>query len=418
MPERVSSSRALEALQPIVGMSDIAIEGGSPVRTEPLPAWPSYSESEITAARNVLHSGLVNSWTGDECRHFETEFAAHFGIDHAVALANGTVSLELALRILGIGAGDEVIVTARSFFASASAIVLCGAVPVFADIDRESQNVTVDTLSAQLTSKTRALIVVHLAGWPCDMPAIVAFAREHSLSVIEDCAQAHGARVDTQLAGTFGDVGVFSFCQDKIMSTAGEGGMLITPDEALWTAAWSFKDHGKAWERVHETHSRPGFRWLHEGFGSNYRMTEVQGAIGRIQLRKLDEWVTRRRENAARLMEGLSDVDVLRIPRPSEREYHSFYKFYAFVRRERMRSGWSRDEIIRALEAEGIPGWSGSCPEIYREPAFKEQSQPVLPVARELGETSIMLPVHPTLSDRDVDDIALAVRRVCARASQ
>lgn len=399
-------------------MSELAIAGGRRIRNRPLPPWPSYSADETAAAQEVLQSGRVNYWTGEECRRFEEEFAEYHGVAHAVTLANGTLALELALRVLGIGVGDEVIVTPRSFFASASAIVLNGATPVFADVDRDSQNMTRESLERELSAKTRAVLVVHLSGWPCDMPAIADFARAHTLSVIEDCAQAHGAKIDGQLVGTFGDIGAFSFCQDKIMSTAGEGGMLITREEALWEAAWSFKDHGKSWALAHEADPAPGFRWLREGFGSNYRMTEIQGAIGRLQLRKLDGWVARRRENASRLVDGLSDITLLRIPQPSAREYHAYYKFYVFVRPEMLRPDWSRDRLLEALVAEGVPGWSGSCPEIYRETAFRGEPHRVLPNARELGETSIMLPVHPTLESSDIDDLILAMRKVCASASR
>jgi dTDP-4-amino-4,6-dideoxygalactose transaminase len=385
----------------------------------PLPPWPEFDEDEVAAAERVLRSGKVNYWTGDECRHFEREFAAYHGVSHAVALANGTLALELALHVLGIGAGDEVIVTPRSYFASASCVVLAGATPVFVDVDENSQNITAETIEPAITKRTRAIIVVHLAGWPCDMPAIMELARRRKLFVIEDCAQAHGAQIDGSPVGSFGDLAAFSFCQDKIMSTAGEGGMLLTNDESLWSAAWSFKDHGKSWERVHaDDHPKLGFRWLHESTGSNLRMTEIQGAIGRLQLKKLDGWVQKRRSNANSLAKGLHDVSALRIPIPSAREYHAYYKFYTFVRPQRLRSAWDRDRILTALDAEGCPGWSGSCPEIYRENAFAEQNFPVLPVAKSLGETSMMLPVHPTLGNSEIAQMVTVMRNVFEQASR
>lgn len=389
----------------------LAIDGGPPSRVSPLPAWPRFSEEEIAKAEAILRSGKVNYWTGTECRQFEAEFAAYHGVQHGIALANGTLALELAVRTLGIGPGDEVIVTPRSYFASASCIAINGATPVFADVDPDSQNVTAASMRSQVTSRTRALLVVHLAGWPCDMPSILELAREHGLRVIEDCAQALGARYDDQPVGSFGDIGAFSFCQDKIISTAGEGGMFITDDRALWEAAWSFKDHGKSWSRVHASDHPPGFRWLHESFGSNWRMTEIQGGIGRIQLAKVDEWVRERRRNAARLSERLAPIDALRVPQPSTDEYHAYYKLYAFLKPEHLRSDWSRDRVLEALEAEGIPGLSGSCPEIYNEKAFGSAREP-LPIARELGATSMMFQVHPTLAEADIDDIAAATRKV------
>ena len=395
----------------------LAIDGGAAVRKSPLPLWPQYSEEEVAAVGAILRSGRVNYWTGEECRQFEAEFAAYHGMRYGIALANGTLALELALRVLGIGEGHEVIVTPRSYFASASCIALSGATPVFADIDPDSQNITAGTMAPHISQRTKAMLVVHLAGWPCDMTSIMELARKHELRVIEDCAQAHGARYDGKPVGSFGNVGAFSFCQDKIMSTAGEGGMFITDDKHVWEKAWSFKDHGKSWSRVYADDHPPGFRWLHQHVGSNWRMTEIQGAVGRIQLSRLDHWIVRRRENAARLATGIKDIKTLRVPLPSEEEHHAYYKFYAFVRPERLRPEWTRDRILVALEAEGIPGLSGSCPEIYREEAFSSEGYPTLPVARALGETSLMLPVHPTLAESEIDDMVAALQKVMAFAT-
>jgi hypothetical protein len=397
---------------------ELAVDGGRPTRTQPLPFWPRYDEDEVEAVAAILRSGRVNYWTGPEGRAFEDEFARHHGMAHGVALANGTLALELALTILGIGDGDEVIVTPRSFFATASSVVLVGATPTFADVDRDSQNVTSASIAAAITPRTKAIMVVHLAGWPCDMPAIMALARERGLKVIEDCAQAHGARIGGQLIGSFGDVAAFSFCQDKIITTGGEGGMILTNDPDLWSAAWSYKDHGKSWERVHADDHPPGFRWLHEGFGSNWRLTETQAAIGRIQLRKLEGWLATRRNYARQINEGLADLSAIRITAPPRDVEHAYYKYYAFVRPEQLGDGWDRDRILAALAAEGIPGLSGSCPEIYREKAFAHREIERLPVAQELGETSFMLPLHPALEPEDVDDMIAAVRKVMSRATR
>jgi dTDP-4-amino-4,6-dideoxygalactose transaminase len=398
-------------------LNTLAIDGGLPVRTTPLPAWPVFDKDAIDAATRVLQSGQVNYWTGNESNSFEREFAQRFGGGNAVSLANGTLALELALRSIQVSPGDEVVVTPRSYFATASAIALLGARPVFADIDENSQNITAQSIGEKITERTRAVVVVHLAGWPCAMREIVDVARAHDLHVVEDCAQAHGASYEGQSVGSFGSVAAFSFCQDKIISTAGEGGMLLTQDPALWEFAWSFKDHGKSLDRVNAKNHPPGFRWLHDRIGSNYRLTEIQAAIGRLQLEKLNVWVDRRRANAKRLHDGLSDIGALRIPIPSSEEFHAYYKFYAFVRPERLRPGWTRDRILQALEAEGIPGLSGSCPEIYRERAFAHLHHEPLPVAAELGQTSIMLLVHPTLTDADIDDMIEAVRKVVTCAS-
>jgi len=229
--------------------------------------WPSFAADELAAVEAVLRSGQVNYWTGDEGRAFEREFAAWCGSPYAVALANGTVAIDLALKLLHIGPGDEVIVTPRTFLASATCIVNAGARPVFADVDRDSQNITAETIAPTLSKRTRAIECVHLAGWPCEMDGILALAKDRGLAVIEDCAQAVGAKYRGRSVGTFGEAAAWSFCQDKIMTTGGEGGMLSTSERALWSAAWSYKDHGKSWEAVYEREHPIGFKWLHEVFG-------------------------------------------------------------------------------------------------------------------------------------------------------
>lgn len=383
--------------------------------------WPHHASDEIEAVQRVLTSGRVNYWTGDETRSFEQEFASYHGVPRAVALANGTVALEAALIGLSIGPGDEVIVPARTFVATANVPVLRGARPVFADIDRDSGNLTAETIEAVLTARSRAVVVVHLGGWPCEMDPILDLAREQGLYVIEDCAQSHGASYKDRPVGSIGHAGAFSFCQDKIMTTGGEGGMVITADDALWQAVWSYKDHGKSWESVYEREHAPGFRWLHESFGTNWRLTEMQAAIGRLQLEKLDGWVQRRQDNARLLAGELAGLAALRIPEPPDHTRHSYYRFYAYVRPEVLRDDWSRDRLLAEFAARGIPALSGSCPEVYREKAFKTagmQPRHRLPVTRELGETSIAFPVHPTLSDDCLLEWARAVREVVSEASR
>ena len=393
----------------------LALNGGTPIRTSPFAPWPYFPQDEIAAATACLSSGKVNYWTGTEGREFEKEFAAYADCKHAIALTNGSVALELALYALGIGAGDEVITTCRTFIASASCIVMRGAIPVLADVDPVSQNITADKIRPLITSKTKAIICVHLAGWPCDMDPILELAREHGLKVIEDCAQAHGATYKGRSVGSLGDVAAFSFCQDKIMTTGGEGGMLTTNDEELWRKAWEFKDHGKSYDAVYNRQHEPGFRWLHESFGTNWRLTEMQSAIGRVQLRKLTDWTAARQRHAAILTESFSQIPALRVtPVPSDIG-HAMYKYYVFVRPEKLAPGWDRDKIMNAIVAEGIPCFSGSCSEIYLEKAFIDAGYgPAerLPVAKELGETSLMFVVHPTLTDEDMHDTCRAVEKV------
>lgn len=390
------------------------------MENQQFPPWPIYAADEIAAVTKVLESGRVNYWSGQEGRKFEREFASYHGVSHAVAVANGTVALDLALYALGIGPGDEVVVTPRTFLASASCIVNAGARPVFADVDRDSGNITPDTVRAVLTPRTRAVVTVHLAGWPCEMDGILDLARDHDLFVIEDCAQAHGARYKGRHAGSMGHVGAFSFCTDKIISTGGEGGMVITDDHDFWHRMWSYKDHGKSWDAVYNREHPAGFRWLHESFGTNLRLTEMQSALGRIQLGKLDHWLQRRRENAQVLVNAFSHCRGLRVPIPGQEIDHAWYKFYAFVRPEELKPGWSRDRIVQVLNDMGIPCLHGGCSEVYLEKAFDGGLRPEerLPVARELGETSLMFMVHPTLTEKHMKQVADAVREVMARAER
>lgn len=385
-------------------------------------SWPLFADDELAAAEAVLRSGRVNYWTGEEGRSFETEFATYVGVPHAVAVANGTVALELALRSTGIGPGDDVIVPARTFIGTATAVVAVGARPVIADVDRESGLVTAETLANALTPETRAVIVVHLAGWMCEMDAIMELASARGLTVIEDCAQAHGATWRGRAAGSFGHASAFSFCTDKIMSTCGEGGMLVTGDEGVWRRAWEYKDHGRDPDALERARSEGGheFRWVIGSFGTNWRMTEVQAAVGRVQLAKLDEWVAHRRSNAAVLDESLATVPGIRVTVPPEDVRHAYYKYYAYIRSELLLPGWDRSRILMEINQRGVACAQGICPEIYLEKAFADRGWAPgqrLAVARELGETSLMLQVDPTLSDKDMRMAAGVIADVLGEAT-
>lgn len=385
----------------------------------PFSPWPSFTQEEADAVSRVLLSNKVNYWTGQECREFEREFAEYFGCRYAVALANGTLALDVAFKALGIGVGDEVIVTSRTFLASVSSIVNAGAVPVFADVSADSQNITVDSVKAVLSPKTRAIVAVHLAGWPCDMDGLMALAAEHNLVVIEDCAQAHGATYKGKPVGSIGHVGAWSFCQDKIMTTGGEGGMVTTDDESLWRKMWSYKDHGKSYAAVYEREHAPGFRWLHESFGTNWRMMEMQAVIGRIQLQRMPEWTRLRQHYAAQIWQTAAALKGLRVPVVPSDIGHAAYKCYVFVEPAALAAGWSRDRIMSEMVARGVPCYSGSCSEVYLEKAFDGTSfRPAerLPVARELGDTSLMFLVHPTLTQAEIDKTCAVLREVMALA--
>lgn len=381
--------------------------------------WPSFTIEEADAVSKVLLSNRVNYWTGNECQSFEKEFASWAEVDHAVALMNGTVALELALMALNIGPGDEVIVTPRTFIASASCIVKVGANPIFADVDVNSQNITVETIRAVLSPRTRAVICVHLAGWPCDMDPIMSLADEVGLTVIEDCAQAHGARYKGRSVGSIGHIGAWSFCQDKIITTGGEGGMITTNDPELWSRIWSYKDHGKSWNAVFYQRPKCDFHWVHESFGTNWRMTEIQAAIGRIQLKRMKEWHGQRLKYAEKIWESIRSLKVARrIVVPDEIE-HAMYKCYVFIEPEHLLAGWDRDRILMTIRSYGVPCYSGSCPEIYLERAFDNTGwRPIkrLPVAQKLGETSLMFLVHPTLTNTEIEKTCQTIKEVLSLA--
>lgn len=401
--------------------------------------WPCFDGETVAAVSSVLSSNKVNYWTGSEGRSFEQEFSVWCEADHAIALANGTVALDLALAGLGIGshnggkAEDEVIVSPRTFLASVSCVVNAGAVPVFADVDQNSGNITAATIDAVLTSRSKAIIAVHLAGWPCDMDPIMALAEKYRLKVIEDCAQAHGARYKDRPVGSIGDVAAWSFCQDKIMTTGGEGGMVTTNDRDLWSIMWSYKDHGKSWEAVYEHQHPPGFRWLHESFGTNWRMIEMQAVIGRIQLGYMTDWTNRRGKNAKIIADALEpftkEDGPIRLPKFSCAScakttcnkgcIHAQYKFYAYVRPQNLSPNWSRDRIVKEITDSGVPCFQGSCPEVYLEHAFDEtgwRPKERLPIAKELGETSLMFLVHPTLTNSEMIKTAVTLSEVLKRA--
>ena len=374
--------------------------------------WPSFSQEEADAVQCVLLSNKVNYWTGNECREFEKEFALWSDVKYAVALANGTLALDIAFKALNIGNGDEVVVTSRTFIASISSIVNSGSIPMFADVDLNTQNIMPESIRSVITNKTRAIVCVHLAGWPCEMDAIMEIANEFNLYVIEDCAQAHGAKYKGRSVGSIGHVGCWSFCQDKIMTTGGEGGMVTTNIEALWRKMWAYKDHGKSYEAIYEREHPDGFRWLHESFGTNWRMTELQATIGRVQLKRMFDWHANRIHNAEKIWNAAKQCKGLRVPSIFKHIEHAGYKCYVFVRLEKLDKGWCRDKIIREINLLGVSCYSGSCSEVYLEKAFDNtgfRPKERLPNAKELGDSSLMFLVHPTLTEGEIQHTCDAI---------
>ena len=398
----------------------LAIEGGNPGIIAPLPTWPLFEPDEIEAVSAVLRSGRVNYWTGNLCRDFERAFSEFVGTQYGVAVANGTLALELAFRALGVGSGDDVVTTPRSFYATITSILAVGARPVFADVDRDSGNLTPETVEAALTTRTKAIVAVHIGGWPCDMRALRALAESLGLLLIEDCAQAHGGMIGGRMVGSWGHAAAFSFCQDKIVTTGGEGGMLLLSDEETWKRAWSYKDHGKSHEALCQHEFAPGYRWLHVGEGSNWRMTEMQAAIGLCQLRKLPDWLHARRKNAQHMLSRFCNLPNLRVPRPNPDTLHAYYRVYTYVRPETLAPNWTRDRIIDAIMAEGVPCQVGSCPELYLEAGVRNRGlapSERLPIAKELGETSLSFLCHPNLNEETIEATCCVVAKVFNSAS-
>lgn len=376
--------------------------------------WPHYSAEEIKKVSSILKSGKVNYWTGTECKFFEDEFSSYIGAKYSIAVSNGTVALDLALKALNIGIDDEVIVPSRSYIASVSSVINSGAKPIFVDICRDSQNLDPKEIIKKITTKTKAILCVHLAGWPCEMDSIMKISNKYNLKVIEDCAQAHGAIYKGKSVGTIGNIGCWSFCQEKIMSTAGEGGMVTTNDKELWEKMWSYKDHGKSYDAVFNKKHPKGFRWLHESFGTNWRMTEIQAAVGRIQLRKMKKWTEIRNKYLKKIWRVARTIDGIRVPEfkcnecdcNKEKCIHAGYKCYIFVDESKLKSNYSRDRLLQEINEKGVPCFSGSCSEIYLEKAFdKTNYRPKerLAIAKELGETSLMFLIHPTLKSKEID---------------
>ena len=385
-----------------------------------LSSWPFYDEEQLCRVKEILQSGRVNYWTGDQGKLFEKEFSEKFNSKYSIALANGSLALSCAYLALELQRGDEIITTSRTFIATASSAVLLGLKPVFVDVDIDSGAISVEEIEKSISKKTKAIVVVHLGGWPADMIKIKEIAKKHSLFIIEDCSQAHGAKINGRNIGTFGDIATWSFCQDKIITTGGEGGMLTTNDVDFFNRVWSFKDHGKTYNHFQDGSKRNYlFRWVHDNFGSNFRLTEMQSSIGRIQINRLDRWVALRNRNANILISYLSQINQIRIPIPPENLLHAYYKFYCYVDENQFLSDWNRERLIQELSIDGFPAFSGSCSEIYLEKCFKDNGfapKISLKNAELLGKTSIMFLVHPTITIDEMHRYANAILNTFHRA--
>ena len=331
--------------------------------------WPEYRINEINAVKKILNSGKVNYWTGNENKKFENNFQNFFKIKKAIAVSNGTAGLYLAIKALNLKKNSEIIVTPRSYYASASCILLNNCIAKFVDISLENQNICIHDLQKKISNKTKAIICVHLNGYPCDMEEIMKIAKKNNLYVIEDCSQAHGAKIKNKFVGSFGDIGVWSFCQDKIISTGGEGGMVATNSEKLFEKIWTLKDQGRNLKKIKKLKSNK-FRYIHDHIGFNFRMTEIQAKIGNIQLSKLKKWVRKRNTNALLIMRFLSKYPNVFNKFSLKKEYtHAFYRLCVTLKVSKKKINF----FLKQCQIKGIPISTGPCPEIYKEKLFKKQ---------------------------------------------
>ena len=379
--------------------------------------WPQMNDKMINSVTTILKSGKLNQWNNNTVKEFENKFAEYIKCNYAVAVFNGTVALELCVKTLGLKEGDEIIVTPRTFLASASCCAWYGIIPIFVDVDINSQNITLETIKTAITKKTKAVILVHLAGWPCDLEEICNYCKENNIYVIEDCAQAHGAKYKGKSVGTWGDINAWSFCQDKIITTGGEGGIVTTNDETLFKKAWSLKDHGKGYDTVYNKTHEPGFRWLHENIGTNWRMLPIQAVIGIHALDELEAWINHRRNIAEIYNENLKDINGIRLTIPPENVYHSYYKYYFFIDSKKFKI--SRDDLIQEINDNGIFCQIGSCSEVYKEDALKKfEPKEKLEITQKLFNTAFLLKCDPCISKNDALNDILKIKDILNKYSK
>jgi dTDP-4-amino-4,6-dideoxygalactose transaminase len=416
----------------------LAIDGGEPTIQDGLPHWPWFDEATIRAAAEPLRNGKVNYWTGELGHEFERKFAEWCGAGHCISTTNGTSALHTALAGLEIGPGDEVIVPSYTFIATSFCVIQSGAIPIFADVRKEDHCIDPEDVASKIGERTKAVIPVHLYGNVCEMGELMEVAEAHDLRVIEDCAQAHGAEYHGRRVGTIGDAGCFSFCQNKTFTTGGEGGAVTTDDEDLAWHCRSFRDHGYDVEkRLSLLEAEGTLPYIHSRVGYNYRMTEIQSAIGLAELGKIDTWnLPRRRRNGALLIKELAECEeVMTLPVHGEEKVNGFYVFPVVLDLDRL--SVDKKRVLEAMTAEGLPVWREFWPQCYRERAFLEhggfgrarfpfESQEYTdpgsvryedvqcPNAAWLEDRTFIVHCYPTLEDRHIRLIAAGIKKVLA----
>ena len=353
----------------------LAINGGPKVVTNKLAGWPSFDEKAIKAVEDVLRSGKVNYWTGPKGMEFEKQFAAWQGSKYAISASTGTSALHVALSALGIGPGDEVIVPSYTFIASSFSVVQSGAIPRFADVNMEDHCISVESAEKLVNKRTKAIMPVHLYGNVCDMDRVMAFAKKHNLFVIEDNAEAFGGVYKGKKTGTIGHISACSFCQNKTFTTGGEGGMVTTDDEELAWIARSFRDHGyDVKERLNLLEIEQKLPYIHNMVGWNYRMTEMQSAIGLAELERMDGWnMPARKRNAHIIIDAVKDLPQIKyVPIDTAERENGWFVCAFSLDIERMNC--DIEQFVKAAGAEGAPCWKVFWPQCHTEGAFKKHN--------------------------------------------
>lgn len=376
--------------------------------------WPFYSNKIANSVKNTIKSGKVNYWTGNLCSKFEKNFSKFINIKYSCSISNASVGLEMALNALDIKKNDEVIVPSRTYITSASAILRVNAKPIFADIEKNSLNIDINSIKKNINRNTKAIICVHLAGYPCDMKNILKIAKKNNLKVIEDCSQAHGAMIKNRSVGSFGDISVWSFCNDKIISTGGEGGMIACNNKTIYKKIWSIKDCGRSYDKIRKKTTKVGYRWLYDSIGTNFRMTEMQAAIGIIQLKELKSYLIKRNKNAKILYNALKNINFIEFQNVDKKLYHAYYRFSILINNTKIKKNHSRDTILKQLINNKIPATVGVCPELYKEKVFHKFRKKHFDryYAKEVGKNIICFSVDPSISEQNMQSISHKIKRI------
>jgi dTDP-4-amino-4,6-dideoxygalactose transaminase len=375
--------------------------------------WPNFSKNLISKVSNVIKSGKINYTTGKYGKKFEYEFSKYVGNKYSVAICNGTAALEVAIKSLKLPKRSEIIVPARSFFASASCIVNTGYTPVFVDVDLLTQNVCLKDLKKKINWKTKAIVCVHLAGLPCDMYGIKKIAKKNKIKIIEDCSQAHGASINNKQVGSFGDVSTWSFCNDKIISTLGEGGMISTNNKKIYEFCKRYINHGTVL-KIEKNLDK--FIYSKDYFGTNLRITEIQSIAGLEQLKNLEKIQIYRDKVAKNYFDFISKYQKYFYSYyPSKEIKSAWYRFYFFVKINSKDDQKTRYKIIKDLKKKNLRCFTGSCPEIYLEKSFRKLKgfkQKRLKNCKILGETSIALDIDHTIRYHEHKENLLILKNV------